>query len=297
MKSYRGRSRIFPFLAFPLLGALLWAQCYRIESDDRTTGALDKEGGREESKVLEDASLLAEITSERQYDRIAWIEKFKLEDASGLCQILDDTNHVQHWYDILELMAHQPPTLEGTQCIIRYITRWDDFSNLGVVDPARHFYTKITALTLLGIIGDQESIEFLTKLTSEKYIKSAVAEWDRKMITPTQRFKGQKEIIEMIQGHAFIGLVVAQDQHAINNVSQLYTSYKNLYTQSDSMNGLPRDKLYYRIVDALAINDFIKKNGKAQYLVARTRSDWGDVVYTLSKQYALPRAIKYEASE
>jgi len=220
-----------------------------------------------------------------EYLRLGNVPYSRIEEDLGqeslpiLYRILTDRQYLRDWPRAATAIAYLGENQRSYRAILDYIRRYDSWEGLPGKEGAFLCLAKTGAIWLLSLVGGQEGERILqTMLRDPAYVEDLLADWIKypnfaETIGPHNHF------IMEARGAAARGLVLTRKETSIELVREAHVAaLENSRKADEQLSKIPaptdedigaatyEDQLYNRMVNALAIDRYIKSHSVASYL-------------------------------
>lgn len=200
------------------------------------------------------------------------------EKIPCLYPLLADRNYACSWGNVATLIAFLGEGDEAVNAMLDYIQRSDPLDLVPERNRDELIAGKIRAVSGVGFLKGEKVDDFLKEMLTPKGATSCVSSWGYNILP--RMWQDQREYMSiMLRGKAAQGLVYTQKKDNIRIVKTLYdTTLAELSSDlKERQKIFPEAKvtrkdlnqvevaLLSQLVDAMAIRDFIKKNGLQAY--------------------------------
>jgi hypothetical protein len=220
----------------------------------------------EADRTLEQTLFDSKYSDPREFFKLQWISGIrykevrrliKKESIPTLCDMLRDQQYVSDWANVAKVICLVAEDANSLPELVRYIQQAEDWTS--TTKPYR-MIGKVKTLVWIGLIGGEQVDRLLRNaLTAEGSVELAKDWIDGPL--PSGYNTHRDEAVGLIRGSAAIGIMLSQNAESAKLVEQLY-----MQVHDDCRKDRRVSELYYQLIDAMVVRDFLVEKGKEQYL-------------------------------
>ncbi len=135
--------------------------------------------------------------------------------------LLENQDYAEYWADIARIIGYISKESKSIEVLCDYIRRSDNWEPLSAYNISKRCSGKIESLKWIGLIGNKEADEILSKALTSDGARELIKEWIDGPL-PIWATTQQQDIIGQIQGYAAIGIVYSRNQQNIQLVEKMY---------------------------------------------------------------------------